>query len=113
MSSRNTPQKVFGFLSVRQGHPFCDACIQMRLGLKWRQQVQLVTMTLAVTPLFERAQGECHHCHESKQVTSALKDAITPANSLNARARLSLSRLERREAFEQIEPERPSRRIRP
>lgn len=112
MSSRNTPQKVFSFLSVRQGHAFCDACIQTRLGLKWRQQVQLVTMTLAVTPLFERMQAECHQCEESKQVTAAIKESKVPANALNARARLSLSRSEQREAFERIEPDRQSRRVR-
>jgi len=47
---------------------YCDRCIQERLGLKWRQQVQLVTATLAVTGAFIRGRGECCTCHETKQV---------------------------------------------
>jgi hypothetical protein len=78
--------KDFQFSVRTSGHGFCDGCIQIRLDLKWRQQVQSVTMTLAVTPLFDRTQGECHQCQESKQVTSALKQADMPANATNARA---------------------------
>jgi hypothetical protein len=45
------------------------------LGLRWRQQVQLVTATLAVTSSFERKQARCCTCDEVKQVTSA-KDIL-------------------------------------
>jgi len=57
----------------RQGRVYCDACIQERLGLKWRQQVQLIAATLAVTGLFERDVTSCCTCHETKQGTSAVK----------------------------------------
>jgi hypothetical protein len=36
------------------------------MGLKWRQQVQLITATLAVTPWFEREIGSCCVCKETK-----------------------------------------------
>lgn len=56
----------------RVGRRYCDSCIQERLGLKWRQQVQLVTATLAVTHLFTRERSECSTCHEMKQVTAGV-----------------------------------------
>jgi hypothetical protein len=51
---------------------FCDSCIQERLGLKWRQQVQLITATLAVTRAFKRDLGRCCTCNEVKQVIQAV-----------------------------------------
>jgi hypothetical protein len=51
---------------------FCDTCIQERLGLKWRQQVQLSTATLAVTEAFRRDLGCCCTCNEVKQVIQAV-----------------------------------------
>jgi hypothetical protein len=50
---------------------YCDSCIQERLGLKWRQQVQLITATLAVTDSFKRDIGRCSTCQEVKQVIKA------------------------------------------
>jgi len=50
MGCRSVPEKVSEFLIKCSGRKYCDACIQERLGFKWRQQVQLVTATLAVTP---------------------------------------------------------------
>ena len=41
------------------------------MGLKWRQQVQLITATLAVTPWFEREIGSCCVRKETKQVIYA------------------------------------------
>jgi hypothetical protein len=55
---------------------YCDACIQERLGLKWRQQVQLITLTLSCTERFVREQAPCCTCHESKQVITAVKNDI-------------------------------------
>jgi hypothetical protein len=72
MSSRTVPQKVNDFLVRRQNRLYCDACIQERLGLKWRQQVQLITATLAVTDSFKRCLGLCSTCHEVKQVVQAV-----------------------------------------
>jgi hypothetical protein len=72
MSDRCIPEKIRDFLIQRPSRPYCDACIQERLGLKWRQQVQLVTATLAVTNLFRRERDECCTCHEEKYVISAV-----------------------------------------
>jgi hypothetical protein len=47
---------------------YCDDCIQQRMGLKWRQQVQLVTATLAVTASFSRLTGTCSACYRTRQV---------------------------------------------
>jgi hypothetical protein len=57
---------------------YCDTCIQERLGLKWRQQVQLITATLAVTSGFKRELNQCCSCNGLKQVTRAAKDHRTP-----------------------------------
>lgn len=65
--ARTVPERVAEFL-VTEAVGYCDQCIQDQLGLKWRQQVQLVTATLAVTTLFQRNVGECGHCNQSKQV---------------------------------------------
>lgn len=70
---RTVPRKVSEFLMQRQGRTYCDICIQERLGLKWRQQVQLITATLACTEVFARDLGPCCICNMTKQVTSALK----------------------------------------
>jgi hypothetical protein len=72
MSCRTVPQKINDFLVRRQGRLFCDTCIQERLGLKWRQQVQLITATLAVTETFKRDLGRCCTCNEVKQVIQAV-----------------------------------------
>jgi len=69
----NIPGKVNDFLLARMRRPYCDGCIQERLGLKWRQQVQLVTSTLAVTPSFIRENGTCCNCEEQKQVVRAVE----------------------------------------
>jgi hypothetical protein len=83
MSCRTVPEKVSEFLARCTGRKYCDTCIQERLGLKWRQQVQLITATLAVTPLFERETGVCCTCKEVKQViyasnTSQLLTGLSP-----------------------------------
>jgi hypothetical protein len=71
MSCRSVPEKVSDFLVWCSGRKYCDTCIQERLGLKWRQQVQLVTATLAVTRSFAREFGPCCVCHQAKQVIYA------------------------------------------
>ncbi len=68
----SVPEKINDFLLARAKRAYCDGCIQERLGLKWRQQVQLVTSTLAVTPNFARENGLCCNCQERKQVVRAI-----------------------------------------
>jgi hypothetical protein len=73
MSSMTVPERICHFLVQRSERRYCDTCIQERLGLKWRQQVQLITATLAVTAGFRREFHKCCTCNETKQVTSAVK----------------------------------------
>src|SRR4051812_4125017 len=81
---RTVPRKVSEFLTQRQGRNYCDICIQERLGLKWRQQVQLITATLACTEAFSRDLGPCCICNESKQVISALKNTALQTQAPSA-----------------------------
>jgi hypothetical protein len=71
MPVRTVPERIRDFLHDRVGRAYCDDCVQDRLGLKWRQQVQTITATLAVTGLFARALGRCSTCRQEKQVTLA------------------------------------------
>jgi hypothetical protein len=71
MTSMTVPERISDFLSQRQERMYCDTCIQERLGLKWRQQVQLITATLAVTAAFRREFNKCCTCDMIKQVTHA------------------------------------------
>ncbi len=68
MSLRTVPEKIRDFLLACSGRNYCDDCVQQRLGLKWRQQVQVITATLAVTDSFVRETGTCSNCNEKKQV---------------------------------------------
>jgi hypothetical protein len=79
MSCRTVPEKVNDFLVRCTGRKYCDTCIQERLGLKWRQQVQLITATLAVTRSFAREFGPCCVCHQAKQVIYATAPAPSAA----------------------------------
>jgi hypothetical protein len=80
MASMTIPQRISDFLSQRQERMYCDSCIQERLGLKWRQQVQLITATLAVTSAFCREVNKCCTCEEIKQVIQATcGQALAPA----------------------------------
>jgi hypothetical protein len=71
MSSMTIPKRINTFLIQRQERWYCDSCIQERLGLKWRQQVQLIAATLAVTNGFAREVDRCCMCEETKLVTRA------------------------------------------
>ena len=71
--STTVPGQIIGFLSKADAGMYCDRCIQRVLGLKWRQQVQLVTATLAATRLFQRNAGRCRQCGELKQVTRQIR----------------------------------------
>jgi len=71
MTSMTVPERISDFLSQRQERMYCDTCIQERLGFKWRQQVQLITATLAVTATFRREFNKCSTCQVIKQVTHA------------------------------------------
>ena len=65
------PERVKDFLTGHEGEMYCDSCIQANLGLKWRQQVQLITATLGVTRDFKRDLAQCRGCEEVKQATQA------------------------------------------
>src|SRR5882757_10570072 len=78
MSARTVPQRIHDFLIERKGRSYCDACIQERIGLKWRQQVQLITATLAVTDGYDRGLDQCSTCLETKQVIQARTGAQSP-----------------------------------
>jgi hypothetical protein len=69
-SGGTVPERVKDFIVQAA---YCDGCIQDRLGLKWRQQVQLITATLAVTDSFRREPGSCSGCGESKQIIHAVR----------------------------------------
>ena len=84
MMQRTVPQKISEFLIQRKGRLYCDFCIQERLGLRWRQQVQLVTATLACTQFFEREPGHCCVCNENKHVISAVKDMYSVQSMYSA-----------------------------
>jgi hypothetical protein len=73
MAYRFIPEKIRDFLLQRPGRRYCDSCIQERLGLRWRQQVQLVTATLGVTQSFERDRSVCCTCAELKHVIAAVR----------------------------------------
>ncbi|MBV8095693.1 MAG: hypothetical protein JO110_21190 [Acetobacteraceae bacterium] len=70
MSDRTVPERINEFLVRCAGRAYCDHCIQERLGLRWRQQVQLVTATLGVTSGYRRNNAACCTCGETKQVTA-------------------------------------------
>jgi hypothetical protein len=71
-SGGRVPERVKDFIVQAGSAAYCDGCIQDRLGLKWRQQVQLITATLAVTDSFRREPGSCSGCGEGKQVIHAV-----------------------------------------
>src|SRR5277367_2506038 len=73
MTLRTLPEKISEFLRQRPERMYCDSCIQERLGLKWRQQVQLITATLGVTEAFRREFNACCTCKDAKSVTHAVK----------------------------------------
>ena len=94
MSSMTVPERINDFLIQRHERMYCDTCIQERLGLKWRQQVQLITATLAVTNGFEREFNICCTCQEPKQVTRAAdSEAGTRLQKPSARKGPLLTRL--------------------
>jgi hypothetical protein len=76
---RSLPEKISAFLTRCPGRMYCDTCIQERLGLRWRQQVQLVTATLAVTKGYAREFNRCCVCQEERQITLALAEEGRPA----------------------------------
>jgi hypothetical protein len=80
------PEKISSFLTKRRGRMYCDTCIQERLGLKWRQQVQLVTATLAVTEGYARQFNRCCICQIDRQVTSSASDGSHPQTAMKANA---------------------------
>ena len=91
MSARTVPQRIHDFLVERRGRNYCDACIQERIGLKWRQQVQLITATLAVTDGYDRGLDRCSTCLETKQVIQARAGVQSPpARRTIAAAALSM-----------------------
>ena len=53
------PEKVVAFLRGGKPGAFCDDCIRKGLSLPRRQEVAIVTLTLAVCKEFHRALGRC------------------------------------------------------
>jgi hypothetical protein len=96
MSSPNIAQRICDFLVQQCPRMYCDACIRDRLGLKWRQQVQLVTATLSATVLFERKLDRCSNCNETKQITASVKNALDYANLTTPRQKLGVRFLKQR-----------------
>jgi hypothetical protein len=92
MSTRTVPKRINDFLVERRGRSYCDACIQERLGLKWRQQVQLITATLAVTDGFERSLDCCCTCQDTKQVILACVEVAPPPRRVASSPILSIPR---------------------
>ena len=93
MSSMTVPERISEFLAQRRERMYCDSCIQERLGLKWRQQVQLIAATLAVTKAFSREVNTCCTCQEVKQVTKAVS---SPTQTEASKAGADNVRRERR-----------------
>ena len=107
MSDRTVPERINEFLVRCAGRAYCDHCIQERLGLRWRQQVQLVTATLAVTACFRRELAVCSTCDESKQVISFLGSVVkSSAQETLSLPKMSLAVAEsrRRRAFSKDRP---------
>lgn len=68
---RSVPARIRDFLRDKPGQVYCDTCIQELLGLKWRQQAQLITATLGVTSEFQRGRLVCSSCNQTKHGISA------------------------------------------
>jgi len=81
MTSMTLPYRISDFLNQRRERMYCDSCIQERIGLKWRQQVQLITATLAVTTAYRREFNKCCTCEEFKQVTYAVGSNLRQADA--------------------------------
>jgi len=69
MRTHSVPEQISHFLSQHANYGYCDACIQERLGLKRRQQVELVTATLSITGEFDHEIKRCEGCGQVKEVT--------------------------------------------
>jgi hypothetical protein len=95
MVSMTVPERISEFLAQRGERMYCDTCIQERLGLKWRQQVQLITATLAVTAAFKREFNRCCTCEEIKQVTYAVNVASPSSPSSPVAAKLRVNHWQR------------------
>src|SRR5262245_21630822 len=77
VTTRSIAEKIRDFLCDRAGRAYCDDCVQERLGLKWRQQVQMITSTLAVTEWFVRTTDACSTCKQEKLVIRANQPALS------------------------------------
>ena len=62
------PERIHDLIVSRRPEALCDDCIQHALQLKNRQQVQPVTITLALTRDFFREMGACSTCDMFKKV---------------------------------------------
>ncbi len=84
INRRSVPARVRDFLRDRPGRVYCDSCIQERLGLKWRQQAQLITATLGVTSEFDRGRWLCSTCNQTKYGISARRANTDPGPAKDA-----------------------------
>jgi hypothetical protein len=69
----NITERVKSFLCERDNVPYCDDCIKHSLGLKWREQAQSVTGSVAGTESFIRSKGLCFDCGKDKLVIRSSK----------------------------------------
>lgn len=63
--------KVAHWLQKHSGLSYCDDCLSALVGLRTRGQAQKVTRTLAMTFDYDRREGLCTSCEETKLVCRA------------------------------------------
>jgi hypothetical protein len=72
----SVPERVVAFLRGGKPGAYCDDCIRDGLHLARRQEVAIVTLTLAQCAEFRREMGTCasrkHDGNREKLVTSAI-----------------------------------------
>ena len=74
MKAEDQPRKVYNFLKENANSPYCEACLEMKTGIR-RNHLNTITLSLALlTKEFSRHQGICPHCASArdKLLTMAL-----------------------------------------
>ncbi len=89
--ARTVPKRINDFLVERR-----DALLRClhpgTARVEWRQQVQLITATLAVTNGFERSLDRCCTCQDTKQVILACVEVVPPPRRVASSPILSIPR---------------------
>jgi hypothetical protein len=63
---------IVEFLKLPAANSYCDDCIADLCELKQRQQSASVTSTLSLTAEYDREEGECRNCGQTKLVIRKL-----------------------------------------